>query len=84
MICFLPVSTPESSSFPVSLIVALVSGTLLIILLLLLFLYRRSKGETICYRYWMDYNLIIQIHQLIHCQDMNRSELVSKTNKTFK
>lgn len=76
IICLLPVPTPECSSFPLSLIVGLVCGTLLIILLLLLFLYRTSKGDITSYGYWMDYNLIIQIHQLILCQDMNTSELV--------
>uniref|UniRef100_A0A4W6D6T1 Ig-like domain-containing protein n=1 Tax=Lates calcarifer TaxID=8187 RepID=A0A4W6D6T1_LATCA len=39
------VSRPESSQFPVLLIVGLVCGILLIILLLLLVCYRKSKGE---------------------------------------
>ena len=54
---FIPaVSRPDSSSFPVLMIVGLVCGIVLVIALLVLFCYRTSKGETFFFCYYMFLN----------------------------
>uniref|UniRef100_A0A671TL99 Ig-like domain-containing protein n=1 Tax=Sparus aurata TaxID=8175 RepID=A0A671TL99_SPAAU len=50
------VSRPDSSSFPVLLVVGLVCGIVLVIPLLVLFCYRASKGETFLFCYYMFFN----------------------------
>uniref|UniRef100_A0A671TNH9 Ig-like domain-containing protein n=1 Tax=Sparus aurata TaxID=8175 RepID=A0A671TNH9_SPAAU len=50
------VSRPDSSSFPVLLIVGLVCGVVLVIPLLVLFCNRASKGETFFLCYYMFFN----------------------------